>query len=242
MSEAPLTLGEVVARTARYFANVGCPSPRLDADLLVAHALGLGRLELYTQFDRPLTPDELDRARALVARRGKREPVAYITGPPRFPAASSWRSAAVRPGPAPRDRAAGEWPSWRPRPTRRGARRGHRQRAIALALADERPDLAVTAIDASPAARAGRWPRNAAGSGLTVEFVHADGFAALGARRFDLVAANPPYLSEADYAAAPPELALRAASCARRRAARRRGCWRRSPPRSPRTSSPRARW
>jgi release factor glutamine methyltransferase len=77
--------------------------------------------------------------------------------------------------------------------------------AIALALADERPDLRLTAIDRSPAALA-LAASNAAAAGASVEWIRSDGFAALGARRFDLVVANPPYLSEADLAAASPEL------------------------------------
>ena len=53
---------------------------RLDAELLLAHALGRERIELYTDFDRPLSDAELDGYRALVARRARREPVAYILG------------------------------------------------------------------------------------------------------------------------------------------------------------------
>ena len=53
---------------------------RLDAELLLAHALGRERIELYTDFDRPLSTEELDVYRELVARRSRREPVAYILG------------------------------------------------------------------------------------------------------------------------------------------------------------------
>ena len=58
----------------------GVDSPRLDAELLLAQALGLSRLELYTQHDRPLTEAERAAARALVERRGRREPLAYVLG------------------------------------------------------------------------------------------------------------------------------------------------------------------
>ena len=78
-------------------------------------------------------------------------------------------------------------------------------RAIALALADEGPDLVVTAIDASDDALAVARA-NGARLGLTVEWCRSDGFAALVGRAFDVVAANPPYLSEAEFAASPPEL------------------------------------
>ena len=76
--------------------------------------------------------------------------------------------------------------------------------AVALALADERPDLTVTGVERSPEALAVARANDAAGR---VEWLASDGFAAVAGRRFDVVAANPPYLSEAEHAAAPPELA-----------------------------------
>ncbi|MFN8110608.1 MAG: hypothetical protein U0Y82_12310 [Thermoleophilia bacterium] len=75
-----LTVGEVLRRSAEYLERHGIDTPRLDADLLLGHALGMDRMRLYLEHDRPLTQDELARARALVARRGRREPVAYILG------------------------------------------------------------------------------------------------------------------------------------------------------------------
>jgi release factor glutamine methyltransferase len=79
--------------------------------------------------------------------------------------------------------------------------------AIALALADERPDLAVTASDVSDdalvVARA-----NGARLGLQVEWCVSDGFTAFEGRVFDVVAANPPYLSADEFAGSPPELAF----------------------------------
>ncbi len=56
------------------------PGARRDAELLVAHALGLERLQLFLQLDRPVSGEEIDRARELLVRRSKREPVAYVTG------------------------------------------------------------------------------------------------------------------------------------------------------------------
>lgn len=77
--------------------------------------------------------------------------------------------------------------------------------AVALALADERTDLRITAIDRSPAAL--QWARtNGDALGLRVEWLSSNGFGAVAGRRFDVVAANPPYLSRADLEAAPAEL------------------------------------
>ena len=66
--------------TESYFRSKGIATPRLDAELLLAHALGVQRLDLYLQFDRPLAAGELTGFRAMVRRRGERIPVAYLTG------------------------------------------------------------------------------------------------------------------------------------------------------------------
>jgi release factor glutamine methyltransferase len=71
---------EVLRRATGYLSERGSGSPRLDAEVLMAHALGLRRLDLYLQYDRPLSEAELGPYRALVARRAKGEPVAYLVG------------------------------------------------------------------------------------------------------------------------------------------------------------------
>lgn len=73
-------IAQLLGVSADYLGEHGSSSPRLDAELLLAEVLGLGRVDLYTQFDRPLSADEVDRYRELVARRAKHEPVAYILG------------------------------------------------------------------------------------------------------------------------------------------------------------------
>ena len=75
-----MTLGEVLSATSDYLTRKGVDTPRLDAELILAKALGLSRIELYTQHDRPLTEHERTAARALVERRGRREPLAYVLG------------------------------------------------------------------------------------------------------------------------------------------------------------------
>jgi release factor glutamine methyltransferase len=80
MATESWTIRRVVAWSAADFEKRSLCSPRLDAELLVAHALGTDRVGLYMDLDRPLTTDELTRIRALVARRRTAEPIAYILG------------------------------------------------------------------------------------------------------------------------------------------------------------------
>jgi release factor glutamine methyltransferase len=75
-----LTLLEVLKRATGYLETHGSGSPRLDAEVLLAHVLGIRRIDLYLQFDRPLEEAQLAPYRELTGRRGKGEPVAYLTG------------------------------------------------------------------------------------------------------------------------------------------------------------------
>ncbi len=78
--DAPSTIRSLLTMTAPWLTKHGSTSGRLDSELLLGHALGLKRLDLYLDLDRPLSDDELARCRALVKRRGQGEPVAYILG------------------------------------------------------------------------------------------------------------------------------------------------------------------
>lgn len=201
---AVLTIGEVIRRSTTYLAERGSSSARLDAELLIGHALGMERLHLYTESERPLNEGELQDVRSLLKRRARREPVAYILGRRAF----RGLSLAVDPAvlvPRPETETLVEWAlelapaggavlDW-----------GTGSGAIAIALAAEGEGLSVCAVDRSAEALAVARA-NAQAAGVAVEFIHSDGFAALEGRRFDLIAANPPYLSEDDLRAAPPEL------------------------------------
>ena len=79
-----MTVLEVLKLASDHFQKHGSDSARLDAEVLLAHALGLRRLDLYLKFDRPLSEAELDTYRSLTARRAKGEPVAYLVGHKEF--------------------------------------------------------------------------------------------------------------------------------------------------------------
>lgn len=71
---------EIIQKTTRFFQDKGFSSPRLDTELLLAHALGWERMKLYLNYDYPLNEQELVKARELVRRRLTGEPIAYIVG------------------------------------------------------------------------------------------------------------------------------------------------------------------
>ena len=75
---------EVIQRSSEFLAKKGVDSPRLQTELLLAHLLKLQRMQLYLNFDRTLTPPELDQFRELIKRRGQREPLQHIIGSTSF--------------------------------------------------------------------------------------------------------------------------------------------------------------
>jgi release factor glutamine methyltransferase len=74
------TLVEVLKKTELYFRGRGIPSPRLDAELIMAKVLNKSRIQLYMSFDQPMTEQELGPMRQMVRRRAQREPIAWILG------------------------------------------------------------------------------------------------------------------------------------------------------------------
>lgn len=79
-----ITIGEVIKKGAEYFAEKGIDSPRLTMELLACDVLGVERIGLYLNFDKPLHANELSRLRSHTARRAKKEPLQYIVGSTEF--------------------------------------------------------------------------------------------------------------------------------------------------------------
>jgi release factor glutamine methyltransferase len=78
--QASWTILAILRWTTDYFGAKGVPEPRASAEILLAHTLGVSRLDLYLRYDQPLNIDELARFKALMVRRREGEPVAYLTG------------------------------------------------------------------------------------------------------------------------------------------------------------------
>lgn len=207
---SPRTAGEALARARAFLEKKGIDGARRDAELLVAHALGLDRLRLYLALDRPLDAREIARARALVQRRARREPVAYITGSRDFygrPFAVD-RSVLI---PRPETELLVDVARARARATAstgigRIADMGTGSGCVAVTLALEIEGAEVVASDVSPDALA-RARANAERLGARVRFVEGDGPEALAALApFDLVVSNPPYVDPAERESLAPEV------------------------------------
>jgi release factor glutamine methyltransferase len=195
-----LTAGEALEAAVTALAAAGCATPRLDAEVLIADALGADRALLHSSPDLPIEGAQARVIGERVRRRVAREPVAYILGRRGFrhiEVAVDARVLIPRPETELLVEVALE--------LERGARVhdvGTGSGAVALALLDERPDLRVSASDASPGAvevaRA-----NAARLGSRLELSVGRG---LPPQRFDLVLANLPYVREDQWDGLAPEI------------------------------------
>lgn len=213
-------LGRLLSATTDFLGQKGSSTPRLDAELLLARVLAMSKVQLYVNFEREMSPEELNQYRELVRRRTRHEPVAYILGQKEFyslplkttPAALIPRpetehlvDAAVR-------LAKDAWPE---EPEIKIADIGCGSGAIGLALARTLPRAKISAVDISPAALA-LAGENAAALSLTdrVEFLAGDLLAPLAGRVFHLICANLPYIPSAEMAGLMPDVGLHEPSLA----------------------------
>jgi release factor glutamine methyltransferase len=204
---ADWTVLDVIRWMAGRFADRGLPTPRLDAELLVAEVLKLPRVQLYVQFDRMLSDEERGALRELVRRRQAGESVAYLVGRKEFwglDFAVDGRVLVPRPDTETLVEEARARLADVPQP--RVADVGTGSGAIAVTLAKLLGGASVFASDISPAAlEVARG--NAERLGATVTFTLGDLEAPLVAHApFDLIVANLPYIPTGDMAALPADV------------------------------------
>lgn len=204
------TVRKVLEWTISYFESYGIDTPRVDAEILLAHSLAEDRVYLYINYDMPLSQDELAAFRSLVLRRAQREPVAYIVGTRGF-----WSmDLKVTPDvliPRPETETVVETALSLLLEDARSPRRileiGAGSGAIILALVSERPGHLFFASDKS--VKAVELARdNARHYQLAVHFFAGDWFSPLirGIPGFDLILSNPPYIRTGDIPELEPEI------------------------------------
>jgi release factor glutamine methyltransferase len=192
------TVVEMIRWTAEYLAGKGFHNPRLNAELLLAGMLGLKRLDLYLQHDRPLTPEELAEFRDRLRRRARREPLQYIDGTAAFRdlvLRVDRRVLIPRPETERLVQAVLDWAA--ERTDLHAVDVGTGSGAIALSLATEGPFARVVATDAAEAAlAAARANHQFVCPRAPVEFCAGDLLSPLAGQRFDVVVSNPPYIGD----------------------------------------------
>lgn len=199
------TVLEILTTTAAFFADRGVESPRLNIEHLLAHILGKRRMDLYMEFDRPVSDRELDPLRDLVKRRARGEPLQHLLGTVEFhrrefktdrraliPRPETERFCELVLEPFPKE-AQDPPPAFLDVGTGSGI--------IALTLAGERPDARVAAVDVSPDALAlARENAEKLGLAARVEFAASDLLTDAPAGPWDLIAANLPYIPAGEIA------------------------------------------
>jgi release factor glutamine methyltransferase len=212
MSTDSWTIGRLLKWTTDFLKQRGAESPRLDAEVLLAHARGCERIQLYTSFEEEASETLRTEFRALVKRRADGAPVAYLVGKREFYSLSFDVTPDVL---IPRPETEDLVLELVDRAKELGAKSpldiadvGTGSGIIAICAAKQLPSARVVAIDISPQALAVA-KRNAARHGVTdrVEFIESDLFTNVPpARRFQLIASNPPYVSEAELAKLAPDV------------------------------------
>jgi len=202
-----IPLLEVLRGAERYLADRGVESPRLNAEHLLAHTLGLKRMELYLQFDRPLGEAERAPLREMVKRRGAREPLQHVLGTAEFHGrtfACDKRGLVPRPETEQLVEIALEIAKTKTSPKILDIGTGSGVIAITLAL--EIPSAEIHAVDISPDALALAAENTARHELATRISFHRADLLPPGNTKFDLIAANLPYIPAGEIASLSPEV------------------------------------
>lgn len=201
------TIAAVLKWATEDFRGRGIENPRLDAEVLLARALGASRTQLVIDFSKPLAPDELARFREMVKRRRAREPVAYILGEREFYGRVFCVDARVlipRPDTETLVEVALARTRWLSLSTR-GLDLCTGSGCVALTLARERPTTSVVGVDASEGAVAVAEENALRLGAHNARFVVCDLYGELPGD-FDLITANPPYIPSAEVLGLSPDI------------------------------------
>lgn len=209
------TVGDLLSWTEGHFRRLGIATPRLDAELLLASVLGVGRLELYTGYGQLVEPDERRRFRELVKRRARREPVAYLLGEKEFYSLAFRVTAAVLiPRPETEHLVDEALDILRPRTAQRPLRvldLGTGSGNVAISIAVHCPEALVDAVELSPGALAVA-EENVRRHGVErrVRLLEGDFFEPLEGQRelYQVIVSNPPYVSAQEMAELMPDVRL----------------------------------
>jgi release factor glutamine methyltransferase len=209
-----VTVLEVIQRSTGFLNRKGVDSPRLQIELLLAHALRMPRLQLYLNFERILAPDELETIRDMVRRRGNREPLQHIIGSTSFCGLEIAVSPEVLiPRPETELLAERGWQFLRnlkrdPSAPANALDFGTGSGCIAIALAARAPGTRVHAVDVSEAAlKIARTNAKRNQVAESIEFICAASLEELpSSPRFALIISNPPYIPSRDLATLAPEV------------------------------------
>ncbi len=209
--QQPKTVLDYLELAHGFLAGKQIDEARADAEVLLADSLGVKRIELYTNYERPLTKAEVDNYRETLKRRVLREPVSYIVGRREFwslDLAVDRRVLIPRPETETLVESALEKLRASGISAPRIADIGTGCGAIAVALATEITDAHIVATDKS-AATLEVAPLNARTHGVDrrIEFVEGESLAPLAGRdRFDMIVSNPPYVTELEHQTLAPEV------------------------------------
>jgi release factor glutamine methyltransferase len=204
---ATLPLLEVLRGAETYLADRGVENPRLNAEHLLANALGLKRMELYLQFDRQLTESERAPLRDTVKRRGAREPLQHILGTAEFQGRTFiCDKRALIPRPETEQLVEIALEIAKGKTDVKALDVGTGSGVIAITLALEIPSAEIHAVDLSADALS-LAAENAArhGSGARISF-HQTDLLPPGAAKFDLIVANLPYIPADEIVSLSPEV------------------------------------
>ncbi|MCP5042906.1 MAG: peptide chain release factor N(5)-glutamine methyltransferase [bacterium] len=204
------TILEILQWTTGHLKEQGIDAPRLDAEVLLAHSLGMSRLDLYLNYEKPLSPDERVAFREYVKQRAQeRIPVSLLTGQREF-----WSLTLKVTGDVLTPRADTEVLVSAALDAMPDLERPYRvldlgtgSGAIALAIASERPAAQVAASDVSVSAlKVARENADLLQLNDRVRFAEGSLFAAVPGETFDLVVSNPPYVAGSERASLAREL------------------------------------